>query len=84
VQIVEEKFNGDPNLTIMLAFSNVLRDMQGEQRDEVATRAALLETTFGDKALSSDSFWAAIMKADKPHFDRLMRRAGRIETKFGN
>ncbi len=68
VETVATKFNGDPSLTIMFAFSTVLRDMQGGQRDEVAARAALVETTFGQQVRRSDSFWAAVMAADDDEF----------------
>jgi hypothetical protein len=33
--------------------------------------------------MGSDSFWSAIMNADKTQFDRLVRRAALIEAKFG-
>ena len=44
----------------------------------------MIEAKFGVKAMGSNSFWAAIMKADKTQFDRLVFRAAVIEDKFGN
>jgi hypothetical protein len=84
VETVATKFNGDPELTIMYAFSTVLRDMQGGQRDEVAARAMLVETTLGQRVRRSHSFWAAVMAADETEWQRLLGRAQEIEEKFGD
>ena len=46
-------------------------------------RAQQVEAMFGDKTMGSNSFWSAIMSADKTQFDRLVGRAALVEEKFG-